>query len=372
MNASELTSSHPIFKDFTEEELVEIQQVADKQEIEAQVDIIKESEKSDDFFVILSGKADILKIEEDEHGTQQQFKLATISKGDVCGEVAFIDHLPRSSTVRTIEPTKVLRINRNSILTGPHGKKILDKLIRNISKTSIKRLREFNNQYLNSLQITFNLVKHRQDFGLFFIVVFTALILITISEYTVRGWGFALNNPWFSMARLLLVCVPSFYWIKKFHLSLQNFGIFWQDWKISVIEGSVLGLFFAILITYSYSLYGGVSLYNTLSTIAHGSLETDEVILYPISSYLQEFIARGIVQSSIQRFLNDKRGFYAVFVTAILFSGIHIHQGWLSVIILFIGSFILGLFYLHRQNLIGVATAHMIIGYTYLPLLGKY
>ncbi len=371
MNISQLISSLSIFQNLTQVELAEIEQIAEKQNVESNIDLIKEGGESDDFFVILKGKAEVLKIEKSEQVTRQ-FKLAILSTGDVCGEIAFIDHLPRSTTVRTTEPSTILRITHAAIAKAPHGKEIHRKLIHNISKASIKRLREFNYQYMDSLQTTFNLVQRRRNFGTFLIVILATLSIVTITEYIGRLLDYNIRNDWFTTLRVSLICIPSAYWIWKLGVPLKDFGISLKSWHMGVVEGSILGIILAAIAIYLESIYSDVTFKSKFMEFTHKFKGGLWLIIYPILSYLQEFLVRGVVQSSAQRFLNDTRGWYAVFVTAIIFAGGHVFRGWQFVLLAFGASVVIGLFYLRHPNLIGVTVIHMIIGFVYLPLSEKY
>lgn len=59
-----------------------------------------------EMFVILGGKVEV----RDEHRV-----LATLSKGDMVGEMAFVSREPRSATVMALEPTSVLVVSRETI-----------------------------------------------------------------------------------------------------------------------------------------------------------------------------------------------------------------------------------------------------------------
>jgi CRP/FNR family transcriptional regulator len=66
--------------------------------------IVREGEVGVGAFMIRKGKVEVTKKQEgreDEH-------LATLGPGDVFGEIALLTDLPRSATVRAVEPTDVL------------------------------------------------------------------------------------------------------------------------------------------------------------------------------------------------------------------------------------------------------------------------
>lgn len=364
-------SSFPIFENFTPQEIEDIELLCETQDFDPQVDIIKEGEMSDDFFVILRGKVEVLKIDENHHHVQQ-FRLTTFSIGDVIGEMAFIDHAPRSSTVRTMEATTLIRISSQSLAVSKHYKSIRNKLIRNIAKMSSQRLREANSQYVNSLQTKLNLVQKRRNFGTFFICIFVSLSIATISEYIIEFFHYDVRSDVSTVVRVIFVCLPNIYFIAKFKSPLKDFGVTWEGWEKSVLEGSLFGVGITGIGLFIDSLYSAVSFKNEILQLIHSFKGGYWLIIYPLLSYLQEFIVRGVVQSSAQKLLNDDQGFYAVFVTAVLFAGVHIHRGWQFVFLAFFASMVMGVIYLHRQNLIGVTIIHMIAGFVLLPITEKY
>lgn len=70
------------------------------QEIPTGTDIIKEGEKGDSMFIILSGSIDILK-------TDKLIKIASVGPGTFIGEGALVSGAPRNATCRTTTTCKV-------------------------------------------------------------------------------------------------------------------------------------------------------------------------------------------------------------------------------------------------------------------------
>ncbi len=73
-----------------------------------QTTIIRERDMGDALFVILSGSVEVLK--EDESG--QPILVTKLGAGDVFGEIALLDQVPRTSTVRGIEETSLLALSK--------------------------------------------------------------------------------------------------------------------------------------------------------------------------------------------------------------------------------------------------------------------
>lgn len=100
------------FRHFTDAQLLRLaeggRRVAFRQ---AQV-IMREDQDDRDVLVLLQGKAHVLR--RTPVGTQL---LATLSAGDVVGEVAYLDRTPRSSTVIATEPCQALQVAASELDT---------------------------------------------------------------------------------------------------------------------------------------------------------------------------------------------------------------------------------------------------------------
>ena len=66
----------------------------------------REHDQGDAMFVLEMGKADVLKA---AHG--REFLLQTLKQGDCFGEMALMDHWPRSAAVRAVEACSAIRIS---------------------------------------------------------------------------------------------------------------------------------------------------------------------------------------------------------------------------------------------------------------------
>jgi CRP/FNR family cyclic AMP-dependent transcriptional regulator len=100
----ELISKAPLFADCSKRELREIAGIADELAVPAGTTLTKEGASGKEFVVIVEGGADV---------RRRGRKVNTLGTGDFLGEIALIAGTPRTATVKTTEPTRVL------ILTAP-------------------------------------------------------------------------------------------------------------------------------------------------------------------------------------------------------------------------------------------------------------
>jgi CRP-like cAMP-binding protein len=74
-------------------------------------DIVREGDLGSQMYIIQRGRVSVLKLV-----GEQQIELAELRKGDFFGEMSLLEGLPRSATVRAIEPTSVLVVEPGGFL----------------------------------------------------------------------------------------------------------------------------------------------------------------------------------------------------------------------------------------------------------------
>ena len=96
-----------MFEDLDQKSLQAIANAAVEQRYEPGQEIVRQGDTGVGAFIIRSGKVDVI-----QERDGKQAKLATLGPGDVFGEMALLDEFPRSATVRAVEPTTALGIQR--------------------------------------------------------------------------------------------------------------------------------------------------------------------------------------------------------------------------------------------------------------------
>jgi CRP/FNR family transcriptional regulator, cyclic AMP receptor protein len=96
-----------MFEDLDQRSLEAIANAAVEQHYETGQEVVRQGDTGVGAFIIRSGKVDVI---QERNG--KEIKLATLGAGDVFGEMALLDEFPRSATVRAVEPTTALGIQR--------------------------------------------------------------------------------------------------------------------------------------------------------------------------------------------------------------------------------------------------------------------
>lgn len=96
------------FDGFTPEELERVGELADDVEAEEGATLIDQGRVGQECFVILEGRAGVFA--GDEH-------IATLEAGSMVGEMALVDHRPRSATVVAETPMKLIAFDTKHFKT---------------------------------------------------------------------------------------------------------------------------------------------------------------------------------------------------------------------------------------------------------------
>ena len=155
-------------------------------------------------------------------------------------------------------------------------------------------------------------------------------------------------------------------------LPLSSFGLTLENTKKSVIESLAVSAFLMLAL-----VIVKIQLVKTLPAF-HGEPVLDwkyvdwDYATYILVAPLQEFLCRGVLQGSIQRFLVGRLSWlWAVILTSSLFGVFHIHESMELGIMAIIGGILWGWMYVRHKNLIGVSINHFLIG-NWLGVLGLW
>jgi CRP-like cAMP-binding protein len=98
-----------LFNHLTDERIAEISQALKPRDLAASEVLFNRGDAGNEMYIVESGKVAIFSPDPDRPGEEKSLRI--FQPEDVLGEMAIIDHSPRSASARALEPSRVLALN---------------------------------------------------------------------------------------------------------------------------------------------------------------------------------------------------------------------------------------------------------------------
>ena len=130
-----------LFAEISETELKVISQIANEVAYPAGSMLFEEGDEGDSLYLIVDGKVSLIKADTEITSLDE--------KGYCLGEIALLDRQPRSATVKTVKPTRFLRITRDDFFNA---------MIRE-PRIGLGLFRVLNDKILRDLEVQMNAIR---------------------------------------------------------------------------------------------------------------------------------------------------------------------------------------------------------------------
>lgn len=320
--------------------------------------LFQEGEASNEIYLIRDGRMEICKGASSGDAT---FVIAEAGRGEVFGELAFLDGSPRSAMVRAADDTALVVIEKKGLYQLPFS----HRLIENIARASSEKLRSSAQSYVGSLEEQLSFIKKQNDFGQFFIYILSLMAVGMIVNNLLHTYLTTISpySGTFFISYTVILLVPSIAILVKLKMPLQSMGVTLNNWKQSLWEGTLYSVIALVAFSLIASGAGYLGLLH-LKPVSFQALFTPwyGLLIYLLHSAAQELFGRGFLQTAFERFFNDQTGVRSIGFTSLLFGLFHIHFGIIAVGITFASSLVFGAIYRRHRNLIGVSLVHFATG----------
>jgi len=376
-DALERAHGHPLFKGLTEEDLQRALSFFELISLRSGDLLIEEGHSmSMKLFVILSGNLEVFKKTDIGNASAydyglDQFIIAKVTAGDLVGEGSFIREIPRSASVRCLSETNVLALSPDQAkklekeFPGVFGiimKNLAAYISTQLSHTTANEVRSLKTQLQNS--------RLNSKANLFFSYVIGLLCIYNLTISRIAQLSIDANKASIISAIIIVTfCLGLILMVWQSKLPLRIIGLTTERWQSSLKESLLWTvIIIAGMLTVKWALITFVSDYRHLTVLDFDLTQRYmglNFVLYGLHSPIQEFVARGVLQGSLQHFFSGKNvTLRAIIVSNALFSATHVHlmEGMLGVIV-FVPGLFWGWLYSRHQNLIGVSVSHLIIGW---------
>lgn len=320
--------------------------------------ILKEGNKNREIFLVLDGEMSVCKRDEQDGG---EFEISRLGAGSFFGEMSWLDSQPASATVMAVTEGRVAAVSVEGLST-----EIRLKIAMNIARGVTKRLREQNSAHVRSLVREAQELRMRNLFGRFYIVTMVIFGIVTVIPlYFQSAEQTGLRQMFNSWLALFILLLPTGYFLHRAHLPASTFGLTFTGWRQALREsGLIILLLTVILFSLHWFLRAPDDLFFSWSQMQGYTPGTFflYLALYPIHSFLQELLARGVLQGALQVFLGDVHCLVPSFLVSILFGVAHLQYGLATAWLTFSVSMIFGITYYRHRTLVGVTCIHAVVG----------
>lgn len=386
-----LLCDNPIFQNISKEKMLVLYRITRETRLTPGSYLFHEGDTATDFYLVLKGELDILKHKEGTkfgHGYsdhEHSHAIAKLKEGHMVGEMGLIDSEPRSASVRAATTTLLLSISYGELSQLAERDATFSQIYQQVARNITQRLRTTNEVTVHALEQQVKEYKLRVSMGTFMVQTFTALCLFTFSlAYLTYLSATAASSSYVTIPMTIICAVVFGLMIKFSDLPLAAFGLTTQNWRRAVYEGVVYTSIFLAFITaakwvelHYLSFLGAKALFEPFAHVkASGGNPTTVwastlVFYWFIVSPLQELIARGALQGSLEVFLTGKRKItVSILVSNLLFATTHLFMSFEVAVIIFLPGLFFGWLYSRNKTLIGVIISHALMGSWVFWILG--
>ena len=138
-----------LFRDFTPDEIQGCLELLDGENAAAGSCIVRQDEHGDSMYLLVSGRAKVI-----HHTSGREVELAELKPGEFFGEIALVDHGPRSADVEAITDCRLYKITQATIsaIAGVYPTAAF-KFLLAVGRILVERMRQSNARYIDSLTV---------------------------------------------------------------------------------------------------------------------------------------------------------------------------------------------------------------------------
>lgn len=359
-----------LFAGFSDEDLEQLAAACVRLDFDPGDIVVKQGQPGDELFLIDEGEVVVVR-----HDDGQEFTLNTMSEGQDFGILAALDGGVRRATLRATRPSSLLRLRSGDLqkVFGDYHASGHALMLRNALGSTSEALRSVNEVSVGSLRRELAESKRRLSFGSFVAFLIGSVTLYAFLLRIAMGTFLGTVDSTFVSIGILVMCLLIYVPMMKLSgFPASTYGLTLRNWKGVLLESLAwTGVFLAavtlikLVLLHVVPAWKGQQLFSMYGFTRYETLgqALGLMALYAVFAPIQEFIARGAMQSSLHEFLGGKHAaFWAVVLSTLMFAQIHLHLTPGYAVAVLVPSLFWGAMYARQRSLLGVSVSHVLIG----------
>jgi CRP-like cAMP-binding protein len=371
-----------LFQECSHDELAGIVTLLAERTIATGAVIVAEGEPATELFVIRSGQVEVTK----RADAVREHRLTTLGAGASFGELTLVDRGPRSASVRALEPTTVAVLSMRALdraTADDAGTRV--RMLGGLASHLAHRLRGVSEVTATALQEQLELAEMRVRMGTFLTYVLLMMV----------GYGFAMriaadlaktvaDTTVVTVPILLGFAVPMYVMMRRSGEPIATYGLTWRGAGPAFRDGLLWSIpLLAVTLVLKVALVRTVPALRDAPVFALGGLRDPTVaaaavwlalvsnLLYVALVPIQEFIARGAMQTSLARFLVGPRStMMAIVLANAMFMASHLYLSTSFALLAMVPGLLWGWLYARHGTLIAPIVSHALLGWWSFFVLG--
>lgn len=368
-----------LFSGYTDEEIHSLLPLIKTSTFHKGAYFFKEGDTGEYLYVIVKGKVEILKKDPE---AEEEHHFVALGSSEWFGEMLLLGDKVRAASARAEEETEVILIPLKELSSSRQG-------MANLATETAHRLRKTNEIALGSFKEELQLVKTHDHMGQFIVHLF---ILLTVYFYLLKMFNDYNFNDFLknTMASLLIIAfgISAAILVKKSEYPLDYYGLTLKNWKRNAYEAVIFSiplLIFIFFLKWALISFVPIFKHNTLFQFAssehpflyffHTTTQNKDfylfIGLYIVLVPIQEFIARGCLQSVLQQFfVSSNKVILAILTSSLLFGMFHGLKTFSFAGVAFLLGIFWGWLYARQKSIVGPTISHILIGAWGFGVLG--
>ncbi|MDX8376871.1 MAG: cyclic nucleotide-binding domain-containing protein [Mariprofundales bacterium] len=376
-----IMSDASVFRRLTTHQITQLFILADEIEVRKDDSIMHEGDIGDSFSILVSGSAEVFKC--DENGVEHV--IACLLSGSSIGEVALLDKRARSASVRATSDCHLLKIafSKLELLDADENLKvpIVAQIKLNLAEEVGLKLRYTDETTVNSLREQLELAKNRVASAAILSTLIIGICVYVFTLQIVAELSRSVTATTFITVLIILILVFVFHKaIRQGGYPISDYGVNIKDWQRNLIEGILFSLpILGLVLIGKWLLIQWLPEMSDAPLMSWGAdnkkLGFDglllDSLLYALFVPLQEFLARGCLQSTFSRFIVGRHiVLRSILMANLMFALLHIHLSITLAIFVFLPGLFWGWMYARHQSLVGVCISHILVGVFAFSVVG--